>query len=340
MIQNKNMKEDDLLLRLFIAKLSFLRFDEKCLLESKMHSITDFLPLSLDALSLQVGRIIRTRIWNPLRLARLAERDIYLMSSYGAKVLFYDDLFFPFLLRHMYDPPYALFYRGDVSVLNRPAVAIVGTRKPSTQGSLDAKKIAQRIAEAGINVISGLAFGIDANAHIGTLMAQGNELFGKTIAVLGSSVDNITPTSNKRIASAILASGGCILSEYHMASSVQSWNFVQRNRIISALSRVVLVMEAPRGSGALITADFALEHNRELCFYKGAFDRSIGTSEVKNLELFDSSMKGKKCIQDYVQDGAPLVSSAEEVLFMLNSITFLEERDFYKKKLDKINELL
>ncbi len=331
---DKLLSENILFIRLFLARLSFLRFGEKCLLESKITSINDFLSLSLDDLSLMVGRILKTTIWNPSFIKKMVERDIKLMESYNAGVLFYDSKEYPYLLREIYDPPYALFYRGNTQILNRPAVAIVGTRKPSQEGAIKTKSVAQRITEAGINIVSGLAFGIDAQAHMGSLLAQGSALYGKTIAVLGSGVDNITPSSNKRLAAAILASGGCIISEYPLASSVHNWQFVQRNRIISALSRVVVVMQAPRGSGALITADFAIEHNRELCFFE-EFIHSDDGYLAEHIKL-----KNKKSIQDYVQDGASIVNSGDDVLSLVNSMTFLEEREYTRKKLDKINELL
>ncbi len=327
--------DESLLKRLFIARLSFLRFDEKCLLESTVASIDDLLKLSLDDISLMTSRVQKTSIWNPPYIMKMVEIDIKLMHSYGAQVLFYDSQDYPFLLRQIYDPPYALFYRGDVYILQNPCVAIVGTRKPSVQNASDTKTIAQDIAVAGITVVSGLAFGIDTQAHIGALLAQGSELCGKTIAVLGSGVDNITPTSNKRLASAILASGGCIISEYQLGSPVQSWQFVERNRIISALSRVVLVMEAPIGSGALHTADFALEHNRELCFFRGALGENDVPCVNPQTDLFGEILKGKRSVTTYIQDGAPVIHNAKEVLSLVNTMTFMEEREFSVKNLTK-----
>ncbi len=329
------VSENLLQLRLFIARLSFLRFDEKCLLESQIQCVEDFLPLSLDDISVIVGRQHKTRLWDPSSILRMTETDIKLMLSYGAKVMFYDSENYPFLLRQIYDPPYALFFRGNGMALNNPCVAMVGTRKPSFDCAKATKTIAKDIAMAGISVVSGLAFGIDSQAHTGALMAQGSELFGKTIAVLGSGVDNITPASNKRIAGAILSSGGCIVSEYQLGSQVQQWQFVERNRIISALSRVVLVMEAPSGSGALHTADFALEHNRELCFYKGAVQAQEQRELAKNVDLFGEVVKKKRCVEEYIQDGAPVIDSANEVLSLVNTTTFIEERAFCKKNLTK-----
>ncbi len=336
----KGLHEERIFIRLFISRLSFLHFDEKCLLESKTVCINDLLKLNLDDVSLMVGRIQKSSIWQPQKIIKFVERDIKLMGLYGVNVLFYDYPEYPYLLKQIYDPPYALFYRGNAQCLDFPCVAIVGTRKPNMNCAQATKNIAKDIAMSGISIVSGLAFGIDAHAHMGCLMAQGHELVGKTIAVLGSGVDNITPSSNKRLAGAILASGGCIISEYHLASPVQHWQFVERNRIISALSRVVLVMQAPEGSGALYTADFAIEHNRELCFYKGSICENIVTQGSKEVDLFDAPIKKKRSSEDYVKDGASVVEGANDVLLLVNSMTFLEERDFSQKKLDKINNLL
>ncbi len=335
-----NLTVELLHLRLFIARLTFLRFDEKCLLESKCTNCSSLLTMSLDDIAVLVGRTQKTNSWNPSFIYKQVELDIKRMLAYDAHVIFYDSDLYPYLLTQIYDPPYALFYRGNAQILDTPCIAMVGTRKPSTENATATKIIAKDIAMAGITVVSGLAFGIDAQSHMGALMAQGQELAGKTIAVLGSGVDTITPASNKRIAGAILASGGCIISEYQLGSPVQQWQFVQRNRIISALSRVTLVMEAPAGSGALHTADFAIEHNRELCFYKGSVRDKIVENSAKNVDLFGSLVKKKRCVEDYVQDGAPIIESALEVLSLVNNTTFLEERAFCEKKLDKINNLL
>ncbi len=340
-MDNKQSFQDNenTLLRLFIARLSFLRFDEKCLLESKVTTSKDLLILSLDELSLKVGRVLKTTLWHPEKIAKLTERDVTLMHMYGAYVIFYDSDTYPYLLRQIYDPPYALYCRGNVQALSYPSIAIVGTRKPSKDNADATKQLAKEIALAGISIVSGLAFGIDAQAHMGALLAQGSDLYGKTIAVLGSGVDNITPASNKRLAQAILASGGCIISEYPLNTVVQDWQFVQRNRIISALSRVILVMEAPLGSGALYTADFAIEHNRDLCFYKGALSKAVPASRAQ-IDLFGSKYRQRRSVDDYIQDGAALITTAQDVLTVVNSMTFLEERNFMQNKLDKINELL
>jgi DNA processing protein len=135
----------------------------------------------------------------------------------------------------------------------------VGTRRPSAQAAAQAFDIAKDLAYNGVSVVSGLALGIDAMAHRGNI-----EGGSPTVAVMGSGLDEVYPSSNRMLARRVLETGGSLISEYPPGTSPRKWNFPARNRIISGLSRGVLIVEAPEKSGALITAHFALEHNREL----------------------------------------------------------------------------
>jgi DNA processing protein len=166
---------------------------------------------------------------------------------------------YPPLLREIYDPPAVLFFRGRLPDPEKPLAAVVGTRRPSSAAVAQAFDICRGLGRRGIAVVSGLALGIDAAAHRGNL--QGG---GATVAVLGSGADEIYPSSNRSLAERILESGGAILSEYPPGTGPRKWNFPARNRIISALARGVLIVEAPEHSGARITARRALEQNRDL----------------------------------------------------------------------------
>jgi len=179
---------------------------------------------------------------------------------------------YPPLLREIYDPPSVLFYRGNLADPEKSLLGMVGTRKPSPDAADQAYKIGRGMGQAGVSVVSGLALGIDAMSHRGNL-ASGVPGY----AVLGSGVDEIYPSSNRLLAKKILESGGALISEYPPGTRPGKWTFPARNRIISALSRSVLILQAPQKSGALITASFALEHGKELfvasCGIKqGAFD--------------------------------------------------------------------
>lgn len=159
------------------------------------------------------------------------------------------------------DAPEFFYARGDLNCFALPAVAMVGTRKASEHGMAAARSYARALAESGLCIVSGLAYGIDAASHRGCLDAK-----GKTIAVVGSGIDDLTlyPRANLRLAQEILASGGLIISENPADTKPQTWDFVKRNRLIAALARATVVVEAPVKSGALTTAKYALELGREV----------------------------------------------------------------------------
>ena len=185
---------------------------------------------------------------------------------------------FPPLLTQIPDPPKVIYARGDLSLLKSyTTLGIVGTRKATAYGLSITEKLTKELATRGIIIISGLARGIDATAHKATL-----EVGGKTIAVLGNSLNTIYPPEHKGLAEDIIKNGGLIISEYAVGEEIFKANFVARNRIIAGLSRAVLVTEAPDGSGALITASLALDYNREVLAVPGDITRetSYGTNKL------------------------------------------------------------
>lgn len=188
-----------------------------------------------------------------------------------------DDERYPDLLRRIADPPDVLYCRGNIALLHSFCVAIVGTRRMSDYGEKAALDLAGNLASSGMTIVSGLALGIDAVAHRAALDAAGS-----TIAVLGSGVDdpNIGPPSNRLLARRILEHGGCIVSEYPAGTSAHPGTFPRRNRIISGLSHGVLVVEAARQSGSLITARCALEQDRDVFAIPGSiyWPASAGTN--------------------------------------------------------------
>ncbi|MGP1600630.1 DNA-processing protein DprA [Treponema sp.] len=313
--------EDRLALRLAIARLSFLSFAEKKLLEKKLDTVSRLALLSIDDLSFAIGRVINTRMWKPDVIEKRAERDMRLMEVLHIGCMFYDDERRPSLLDEIYDPPFALFYRGDPAVLSKPCAAVVGTRRPTGNGMRCTRELAFELAEAGFTVVSGLALGTDACAHAGTLLSSK----GKTATVLGSGVDTVSPASNKKIAASLLEAGGCIVGEYAPETAAEKWHFPQRNRLISALSLVTVVTEAPAGSGALITADFALEQNRELCFHECALSYpavSAGAAETaehtgKRAQKRAKAGKEYRSVDRYIEEGARLIKNANDVIALL-----------------------
>ena len=175
-----------------------------------------------------------------------------------------DSPHYPAILKQIAAPPPCLFVRGDPEVLKSCQVAVVGSRKPTMDGRRDARYFAGELARQGITVTSGLARGIDAEAHRSALAQQ-----GRSVAVLGSGLDNIYPGSNKELAEKI-SETGALVSEFPLSWRPLPHNFPRRNRIISGLSDAVLVVEAAHRSGSLSTARHALEQNREVFAVPGS----------------------------------------------------------------------
>lgn len=187
---------------------------------------------------------------------RLADDGIALLSLV--------DDGYPALLSEIADPPPLLYYRGRLELLERPSIAVVGSRRPSHSGERDAEEFARALAELGFSVVSGLALGVDGAAHRGALSVQGD-----TVAVLGCGVDVCYPRSH-RVLYQQLGEQGLLLSEFAPGSPPLRHQFPKRNRIISGLSLGVLVVEAAERSGSLITAREALEQNREVFALPGS----------------------------------------------------------------------
>lgn len=201
---------------------------------------------------------------------------------------------YPEILKEISGAPKQLYIRGKLPDNHIMNFAIVGTRAASEYGKTLAFKIARELAELGFNIVSGLALGIDTESHLGAL-----EGGGKTIAVVGSAIDNnsIYPASNLKLVRRIVASGGAVISEYAPGTKSEMWFFPARNRIISGLSRGVLVVEAPEKSGALITARLALEQNRDVFAIPGS--------------IFSKNSAGANFL---IKNGARVVTSVDDIL--------------------------
>ena len=188
---------------------------------------------------------------------------------------------FPPLLRAIHDPPPGLFLRGegDVELLVRPAVAVVGARACSAYGRQVARSLGRDLAAAGLVVVSGLARGVDAESHRGALEASGT-----TVAVLGCGIDRDYPAAHRELARQI-AGSGLVLSEYAPGVEPAPWRFPARNRIVAGLCAATVVVEARERSGALITADFALEEGREVFAVPGEITSALSAGSNALLRL-------------------------------------------------------
>ncbi len=218
------------------------------------------------------------------------------MEKHDVHVLTLEDSFYPSKLLQIPDMPIFLSYRGNIELLDQPQIGIVGTREMSHYGKRIVERFVPTLVRAHLVTVSGLARGVDALVATETMRAG-----GKTIAVLGNGLASIHPRSNSRIADDIMKNDGLILSEFPLDMEPDKYTFPARNRIIAGLSEGTLVCEAPKGSGSVITADFAIDYNREVFAVPGS--------------VFDSNMEG--CHQ-LLRDGlAHLVTTPEDVLRLL-----------------------
>jgi len=181
------------------------------------------------------------------------------------------DTDYPQDLKNLYCPPMFLFYRGDLSICNN-CVGIIGTRKVSNYGVRVVNNFVRELAFNNLTIVSGLSFGVDAEAHRATLKAE-----GKTIAILPGSLDKVYPDANRKLADQI-AETGLVLSEYPPGQTVERWHFPERNRLISGISKAVIMVEGGVKSGALITARFALEQNKLLYAVPGDIYRDVASA--------------------------------------------------------------
>lgn len=206
-------------------------------------------------------------------------------------LLTWHDPLYPHLLLEIYDPPPLLYVKGDPTLLRKPSIAMVGSRHATASGAQHARQFAHALASQGLNIVSGLAEGIDSYAHQGALAAKGH-----TIAVMGTGIDRIYPHRNKALAEQI-SQTGALITEFSLGASPHRKHFPRRNRIISGLSQGVLVVEASLKSGSLITARCALEQGREIY----AIPSSINNPTAKGCHYL-------------IKEGAKLVETIEDIL--------------------------
>jgi len=224
-------------------------------------------------------------------LQALIDKPLAWAEPPGNHVLPLADEDYPRLLLETADPPLLLYAKGRLELLNRQALAIVGSRNASVQGMANARQFAQTLAEAGLTIISGLALGIDTAAHEGALPAAGG-----TVAVIGTGADIVYPARNHALAHRI-AEQGCLLSEYALGTPALPANFPRRNRIISGLAGGTLVVEAAARSGSLITARLAAEQGRDVYAIPGSIQSPLA----------------RGC-HELIRQGAKLVETAADIL--------------------------
>ena len=223
--------------------------------------------------------------------AGLVERTMRWQEDSAHRLVCFEDPEYPGLLREIHDPPGLLYAIGDLRLLQRSGVAIVGARNATPVGRRDAREMARALSTAGLTIVSGLALGIDAAAHEGGL-----EGAGSSIAVTGTGADVLYPRANRALAQRLMEQG-CVVTEFALGTPPAAGNFPRRNRLISGLARAVLVVEANEKSGSLVTAGFGREQNREVLAMPGSVHSPLA----------------KGC-HKLIKEGAALAECANDVL--------------------------
>ena len=221
---------------------------------------------------------------------KILNYHIKYMKENNIKIININEREYPQVLKEIYDPPIILYVKGNIEKLNNKNIGIVGCRECTTYGKKSAEYFSYNLSKQNINIVSGLAKGIDSYAHLGSLNT------GNTIAVLGNGLDMLYPKENLELANEIIKRGGTIISEYPCGTKPDKMKFPARNRIISGISSGIIVIEAKEKSGTLITVDFALEQGREVFVVPGNINsiNSVGTN-------------------DLIKQGAMLVTTYEDV---------------------------
>lgn len=212
-------------------------------------------------------------------------------NQLNVEIISFWDKRYPENLKKIYDPPAFIFVKGDLTEADRFAIGIVGTRLASSYGKVTAEKFSKELAQKGLTIVSGMARGIDTISHWAAVQSG-----GRTFAVLGSGLDKIYPAENNKLAE-IIINQGALISEFYLGTGPDAVNFPRRNRIIAGLSLGTVVIEAGIRSGALLTANYALEQNREIFAVPGNINspKSSGTNQL-------------------IKEGAKLTTSVDDIL--------------------------
>ena len=289
LIKNIGIKRKQILLEKFLNPKKIYKLNKKQLLEVK-----------------GIGESLVNDILN-IETKKEVEKHIEFMDKNDIDIISINDNQYPEILKQIYDPPISIYVKGNKEILNNKNLAIIGCRDASSYGKSAAKYFAYNLSKEGYNIVSGLAKGIDSFAHIGNLavlkevkkIKEKNESkilkkFGKAVAVIGSGLDQIYPTENVELANMIIENEGIIISEYSLGTKPLKMNFPARNRIISGLSKGIIVVEAKAKSGTLITVDLALEQGREV------FVLPSNINEINSVGTNDLIKQGAICVTNYL----------------------------------------
>ncbi len=243
---------------------------------------------------------------------QFVEAELRRAEALGVRVICQQDDDYPALLKQIPDAPVCLYLKGTLSPKDASSLAIVGPRRCSQYGQEQAYQFAIAAARAGLTVVSGLACGVDAQAHLGAL-----ECKGRTIAVIGAGLGHLDEHQNKELAERIVQSGGAVISELPIDRPPDAANFPPRNRIIAGLSLGTLVIEAARRSGALITASQTLDYNRELFALPGRLDygTTVGTNQLIKTGAAKLTVSLQDILEEFQHAGSAIAENYEQLSF-------------------------
>ncbi len=264
-----------------------------------LHQLLDLVPEQLLALDIKLSQA--ERIISLLKESDFAETRLEAYRAKGINFITRWDSTYPEMLEQIAQPPWLLYFKGNVSLLERPCIGMVGTRTPTAYGKKVAFQFAQELSASGMTVVSGLARGIDSEAHKGALKEYEA---GSTIGVLGCSLDVVYPPENTALYTQI-AEKGLILSEFPLGTPMHPGLFPQRNRIIAGLCLGTIVVEAAARSGSLITADQALDASRDVFAVPGPITSPKSTGA---LSLIKQGAKPITCTEDVLEEYRSLLS--------------------------------
>lgn len=280
------------------------------LLSTDIHSI-----MAVDGISsILAKKIIEVRK-NFSDIEKNFDKELENLHKIGGKLFSLWDDDYPYLLKKIYDPPILLYCLGDFTEEDKSTVAIVGTRTPTAYGKEVCAKFADELASQKITIVSGLARGIDTIAHNSAINAG-----GRTIAVLGSGIDNIYPPENKKLAN-LICKNGAVISEFELGTKPDAVNFPRRNRIISGLSLGSIIIETKFSGGAMQTAALAFDQNREVFAVPGNID-------VRQAEGTNHLIKSNQ---------AKLITKAEEVIYDLQLKIAPDKKEKRKKQIQGLS---
>ena len=269
----------------------------------------------------QIGKFEKNEILDKAR--NIIEKS----NDYGIGILSLFDDEYPFNLKQIDNPPYILYYKGDLKKLRRNSIAIVGTRNPTKESCKYSFELASKLSSLNISVVSGMAKGIDREAHLGAISSLVN-----TAAVLGNGIDTVYPSENLKIYNKLIEKG-IIVSEFEIGRKPDRTNFPRRNRIISGLSYAVVMVEAASKSGALITVDYALNQGRDV--YIAPYDEK-NSAYFGNHKLYKDGAKIAYNVMDILEDFDSIFSNDDDYVKM--KLKYFEGGNIRKNKNNK-NEI-